>query len=368
MSQASDPAARAYQLHLVGGFLGSGKTTAIIQAAKALMSSGQKVGVITNDQGKYLVDTAFFRLSDLPAVEVSGGCFCCNYDDLNTRLDELLSETHPDVVFAESVGSCADIVATVVKPLLALGGEGKGPASFSVFADARLLLRRLRDEEMPFSDDVVYIYDQQIEEAGLIVANKIDLLQAALKTELDERIAARFPGKPVLFQTSLSTQGVQGWIEALASGRAAPPGQVLQMDYQRYAAGEASLAWMDQEVQLTVPPGGGQAVVTEIVRRIARALAGQSAGIGHLKFIIRAGGVEAKLSFPTLEEPGWESGIPVLPGTQVDLLVNARAELPASRLQDVLRQALDQPAVQVTFLAGEAFHPKEPRPTHRFSA
>lgn len=46
--------------HLVGGFLGSGKTTAIIQACKRLLQTGQKVGVITNDQGKYLVDTAFF--------------------------------------------------------------------------------------------------------------------------------------------------------------------------------------------------------------------------------------------------------------------------------------------------------------------
>ena len=48
-------------LHLVGGFLGSGKTTAIISAARLLMASGKRVAIITNDQGKYLVDTAFFR-------------------------------------------------------------------------------------------------------------------------------------------------------------------------------------------------------------------------------------------------------------------------------------------------------------------
>ena len=78
------------------------------------------MGVVTNDQGKYLVDTAFFRLSDLPAVEVTGGCFCCNYDDLDARLAQLIATAHPDVIFAESVGSCADIVATVVKPLLEL--------------------------------------------------------------------------------------------------------------------------------------------------------------------------------------------------------------------------------------------------------
>jgi G3E family GTPase len=49
------------QLHLVGGFLGSGKTTAILAAARELISQGKSVGIITNDQGKYLVDTSFFK-------------------------------------------------------------------------------------------------------------------------------------------------------------------------------------------------------------------------------------------------------------------------------------------------------------------
>ena len=145
------------QLHLVGGFLGSGKTTAIVQAAKILMAAGNKVGVVTNDQGKYLVDTAFIHLADLPAVEVGGGCFCCNYNDLNGQLRNLIREAKPDVVFAESVGSCADIVATVVKPLLTLGDEHIQPGSFSVFVDSRLYLHHLLGESLPFSEDVVYI-------------------------------------------------------------------------------------------------------------------------------------------------------------------------------------------------------------------
>lgn len=354
-------------LHLVGGFLGSGKTTAIIQASRALMARGLKVGVITNDQGKYLVDTAFIRLSDLPAVEVSGGCFCCNYDDLNQRLGELVLSAHPDVIFAESVGSCADIVATVVKPLLDLGAGEVTPASFSVFGDARLLLRRLRDEEMPFSDDVVYIYDQQLEEAGLIIANKIDLLNEPQRKELAERLAFRYAGREVHFQTSLTPEGVSGWMNLLDRGLAAPPARVLEIDYQRYAAGEASLAWMDQTVRLVVPDGGGRQVVKLMIERLAQGLAREKAGIGHLKFILRAGEVESKLSFPTLEEPGWEQRIPALPGSEVEILINARAELPAASLQGLLRQALEQPGVQVALGAGEAFHPKEPRPTHRYS-
>ncbi len=129
------------KLHLVGGFLGSGKTTAIAAAAKQLMAAGQSVGVITNDQGKYLVDTAFFEAQATPVTAVTGGCFCCNYDSLTDQLDELIATTQPEVIFAESVGSCADIVATVINPLIELEKGHRSPASFSVFADARIETR-----------------------------------------------------------------------------------------------------------------------------------------------------------------------------------------------------------------------------------
>jgi G3E family GTPase len=49
------------KLHLVGGFLGSGKTTAIGGAARELVRRGVSVGVVTNDQGGLLVDTAAFH-------------------------------------------------------------------------------------------------------------------------------------------------------------------------------------------------------------------------------------------------------------------------------------------------------------------
>ena len=182
------------------------------------MAQGKRVGVVTNDQGKYLVDTAFFELAAVPTVEVSGGCFCCHYDDLDARLEQLKQTAQPDVIFAESVGSCADIVATVVKPLLELRADTFAPTSFSVFADARMLRRRLLDLPMPFSDDVVYIFDKQIEEAGILVINKRDLL-----TDEDAVPAYAawlrtvYPDKIVRMQNSLDLTSVNEWVSLLSS-------------------------------------------------------------------------------------------------------------------------------------------------------
>lgn len=351
-------------LHLVGGFLGSGKTTAIIAAAKQLLAQGLQPGVITNDQGKYLVDTAFARLADLPAVEVGGGCFCCNYAALDERLSHLLEQARPDVIFAESVGSCADIVATVLKPLLELRQGPLRPASFSVFADSRLLLRRLRGEELPFSEAVLYIYDQQLDEAGWIVANKIDLLAEQQRAELRALLERRYPGVPLLLQNSLAGAGVAEWLRAISGGAPLALPSLPNLDYARYGAGEALLAWVDLRCRLVLPGTDGaenRARLTAALERLLAALAQRGAGVGHIKLVLAG----HKLSLPTLPEPGWQANVPHLPGTSHQALFNARAELPAAELEGLLRAALEQAGIALEALELSAFHPAQPNPTHR---
>ena len=366
----SGKAVTGMQLHLVGGFLGSGKTTAIIQAAKLLMNDGLRVGVVTNDQGKYLVDTAFVRLADLPAVEVTGGCFCCNYNDLNQQLIQLIDEVHPDVVFAESVGSCADIVATVVRPLLSFGDERIQPSTYSVFVDSRMLLRRVEGGSLPFSDDVVYIFDQQIKEAGLLVFNKEDLLSASGRKRLAEWAAQRQSSGPWRFQNSLSEESVKGWLEILQEGGAALPLESLDIDYERYGRGEAHMAWLDETLALTTIPGGeGQQVVVGIIEALLAILHRTDTGIGHLKFVVSSGDVSAKLSFTGLEEPDWRAQVPAGLGGRIQVLVNMRAETEAARLHQYLQQALVEAQKRISFAYEETnvafFHPGQPNPTHR---
>jgi G3E family GTPase len=116
----------------------------MLKAAQILLERGQRVGLVTNDQGRTLVDTALARgqLAEggwrravdhppragsnqlpaqmLPVTEVAGGCFCCRFPDLLEALRELERVAQPDVILAEPVGSCTDLMATVLRPLLAL--------------------------------------------------------------------------------------------------------------------------------------------------------------------------------------------------------------------------------------------------------
>jgi Ni2+-binding GTPase involved in maturation of urease and hydrogenase len=359
------------KLHIVGGFLGSGKTTAIIMAARSLMSRGETVGVITNDQGKYLVDTAFFKLDDIPTVEVTGGCFCCNYDDLDARLDQLIEMAHPDVIFAESVGSCADIVATVVKPLMRLRPQGLPPQSFSVFTDIRLLQLRLEDETLPFSDNVIYIFDKQIEEAGLLVINKKDLIPGPEANTIVNLARKKFPRKTILLQNSLAPEGIDDWLDLLETNQLPANEPNFEIDYQRYGDGEAKLAWLDGIIHVSVPETQGKEVIRKLIEQILLVVEQNNAPVGHLKFLIKGTSQEIKVSIPTIKDVGWKEEIPFLDGEQFVVLINARIEMDVYRLQDQIQGALRELAkgtgVGISVSDIDCFHPKFPNPAHRMS-
>ena len=100
----------------VGGFLGAGKTTLILAAARILSARGLKCAAIMNDQAGDLVDSAFTESQGLSTGEVTGGCFCCRFSDLIEAADQLRALS-PDVIFMEPVGSCTDLSATILQPL-----------------------------------------------------------------------------------------------------------------------------------------------------------------------------------------------------------------------------------------------------------
>ena len=74
------------RIAIVGGFLGAGKTTLILQAVRKLAEQGYRVGLVTNDQGEDLVDTALAAQATIPVTEVAGGCFCCRFPFLVKRI------------------------------------------------------------------------------------------------------------------------------------------------------------------------------------------------------------------------------------------------------------------------------------------
>src|SRR3954452_6200442 len=170
---------------MVGGFLGAGKTTTLARLARFYVGRGQKVGLVTNDQAQNLVDTTSLRSQGFPVEEVPGACFCCRFNDLVDRVGRLEGSQRPDVILAEPVGSCTDLVATVVQPLKDLYGDRFQVAPYAVLFKPSHGLRILRGQaDAGFSPKAAYIFRKQMEEADAIVLNRLDELNDATLKEL----------------------------------------------------------------------------------------------------------------------------------------------------------------------------------------
>src|SRR5512133_1979818 len=359
------------QIHLVGGFLGSGKTTAIAAACKSLAVRKLTAGVITNDQGKYLVDTAFFDWQKIPAVQVPGGCFCCNYDDLISRFDQLERAVQPDVVFAEADGSCADLVATVLKPLNELGKSTGGNVTLSIFTDTRLLSLYLEGEELPFSHKVMYVYGRQLEEAGLLILNKRDLVSPGKARQSLEEAYSRFPAKQIRLQNSLDSLQIDAWLDDLdAMSKRSTALDSLQIDYNRYSEGEAALGWLDTHILFNMPSTVDlRAVIVDWIANLTGELRQRTIGVGHLKIMLKAGRTEARVSLTAGDTAGWRAQIPEMRGKELKALVNARMEAEPAVIRELVVRTAQAAAAktqgQVEEKDTETLTPVYPKPKRR---
>jgi hypothetical protein len=57
------------------------------------------------------------KQANLQVQEVAGSCFCCNFDGFTDAIKKLRKEVEADVILAEPVGSCADLTATIIRPM-----------------------------------------------------------------------------------------------------------------------------------------------------------------------------------------------------------------------------------------------------------
>src|SRR5215472_6285655 len=205
---------------MIGGFLGAGKTTAILQLAEKFHKQGTRVGLITNDQSFGLVDTALLSSKGMPVEEITGGCFCCRFQSLMDAAGKLNEVSAPEVFIAEPVGSCTDLRAAVSYPLRRFYGEDYEIAPLSVLVDPIRAGRILGlDSGKAFSEKVLYVYDKQLEEADIIVINKTDLLDSAKLEQLRSALAARYPKAQIVAISARTGEGAEAWHgQVLAKG------------------------------------------------------------------------------------------------------------------------------------------------------
>jgi Ni2+-binding GTPase involved in maturation of urease and hydrogenase len=359
---------------MVGGFLGAGKTTALLRLAGHLTRGGKRVGLITNDQSYGLVDTAVVSAQGYPVEEITGGCFCCRFDSLTAAAERLSAETRPDVFLAEPVGSCTDLRASVQYPLRQLYGDQYRVAPLTVLLDPVRALRIMGLEPGPrFSPKVVYVYEKQLEEAEVILINKSDLLSAEQRGKLEEGLRQTYPDSEVYPVSARTGAGLDRWF-ARVCGAASDSRPAPAVDYDVYAEGEALLGWLNGAWRIAAAvPFDGNDFLARLARQVASALDAEQMQVAHFKMTLTPGELR---DLAVINLVGNDRQPELSHRLQDDLVsgelvVNLRAEGPPEVLQAIMGRVLGsvtgQTGSRAELLHLEHFRPGRPSPTHRIA-
>ena len=352
----------------VGGFLGAGKTSLLWEAAQHLMGKGLNVGLITNDQAPELVDTVLLSQNGLKVAEVSGSCFCCNFNGLTDAVQKVRSETSADIIIAEPVGSCTDLSATIMQPLKKLWNSELQTAPLSVLADPVRLRPILDGDTAGLHPDAAYIFRKQLEESDIILIGKSDTLTDAEMETLIERTRAEYPSSAVMPVSAVTGDGVDKWLgEVMKSSEAGM--HIVAVDYDTYANGEAVLGWLNGTILLSGESIDFDDLLRNFMVNLGNRFDSAGNGVGHVKAILEngdkyiVGNITGKVDTFSLRGTAGT-------GCEAKLTINARVETTPEMLDEIVRdeiKKITEGCCDFKAIAWRFLQPGRPDPTYRFS-
>lgn len=338
----------------------------IWDVAQRLMAQGKRVGLITNDQAPELVDSRLLKQANLQVAEVAGSCFCCNFNGFIEAIHSLRSNVEADVILVEPVGSCADLTATIVRPLKKYHNTEVIVSPLTVLSDPVRLKSILYGGDGGLHEDAAYIYRKQLEESEVILITKTDTLTDEEVESLVKDAQTCFHHTKVMTACVVNGNGIKEWFHEVAN-RQGEGTKILDIDYDKYAHGEAVLGWLNGTVALAGQNVFWDTVLKDIMKGICKAIKKEKLRVGHIKVIAEngkqyaVGNITGDVS--TLQLRG-TAGM----SDNVKLIINARVETSPEHLDEIIRDVLVE-AIDGQYteevLAWRYLQPGRPNPTHR---
>jgi hypothetical protein len=266
-------------------------------------------------------------------------------------LDALLAHS-PHVIFAEPVGSCTDLSATVFHPLLDYHMKFRmAPLSVLVDPGRWQALATNADKNMEF------LFRNQIEEADLVVFTKADLYPIApqLKSGTTRQLSA------------ITGQGVAAWIDEVLSGELEGGKHFLDIDYDRYAMAEAALAWLNLRVISRPSNAMSPALILgPFFDSIEASIERAGLEIVHLKALVECSEGLIKVAISGHgSRKNVEGALTASPAEEHEIRLNIRAMGSPVKLREIVEEHLDALDGELSGIRLQCFQPAAPKPERR---
>lgn len=180
---------------VLGGFLGSGKTTVLLKLAKSIINQSQgksenPLVIIENEIGEISVDSKL--LGDFEVRELFSGCICCTLtSDLTRSIKGLYDEFHPEWIIVEATGLAYP--DKIVETIRQYAHECEKVMTLTI-ADAGRWF-----EVMDYMDVLLL---GQMKTGDLMLLNKIDLVDTMAVKEIESELKKINPEADVVVMSA----------------------------------------------------------------------------------------------------------------------------------------------------------------------
>ena len=324
------------------GFLGSGKTTAMMALTEYYTKRHGKAAMISNDlgHGVTLADHRLARLKGCNASEMTETCICYQNEKLADRLNAYYREGC-ELVISDIPGFGVGALEHVYHGLEEKFPEQFDLAPFTVLTEPRTV-DLLRDGR---GGDMEYLLDTQLIEADLILLNKCDLLSRE-QAEADKAwLEQRYPHARVLLISALKEEGLEALAQALKEGTASMRRPDIGYGGEAFRASMEKLSeyYLQCHAAVCCNTFDGNRYLTDLAEEVQVRFRAAGFEIPHLKLLAwEPEGDFGKADLLGTRRPVEVSRRFARPCTAVAVILNASAACPPGILDSLITETLGE--------------------------